>query len=936
MKKKNSILRTNALVIVIFALLLIASGAYALDTTGLVAYWAFDETAGTSFDDKIGTLDFNSFNVTANQTGKIGKAVQDINGYLATPASTSVNPSAYTFCGWFKPNANISSTSDANWFGSTINTAENIGWEIFKNDGATNPKLTVRAVNGGYAYGTENPFSLTSGTWYFICGSLGAAGQKSYKNASSAMTATAQTTYTGAGGSSSLVLGNWSAREISINGHFNGMIDEVALFSRQLSDAEITEFYNAGAGLTYCSGAFTTSCSVTLNTSLTAPALDVNFVGAGNDINFNVLYTGSLTPGMKLYYSVNPGQAGNLIINDTNLLDGTTITCADYNFKDSTACSYDFNAANTILEKFYYIDANLEAGADGNFMASSNRFKINAYPPATTFSYNQLTNRSDANISLTCADNNTEGTASGCKYVRYRLDSNATWNDVNVQVTNPYIFQTSGLGVGAHTIYYQSQDNVDNNEAVTSSPITITADTIAPTVIFTIVNANGFVSNFDVNYSLTCYDDRNDLMNYDVNINDTNNVYHAQDYNAKTKTGTANIGQGAAQFTGICTDASGNTATVDANLVYALKFRLINEDTRAVISFADLNGMVSTAQAYSYDGNNYYDFIINSASNINFLGNSNVIRFDFTYRNDLNTKLSREIDFNYLADDNNINVCLAPFQTFYEQIFVSSQNKPVVLVNDFADCYNLVSSTKYAYENALATKAYTVNKPYYLYTYSNEVKSLLALLEGTTASVMNIDAIQFNAQEYNINLAYDTVVFEPLLNEITGEYDTNTIKIFYKSLAMNNTALSLKIYLDSIVLWQYDEDTNVNALLVNFYYGDLGITDANLLKLVITKTITGGEQETLTQYFNTSGSTYAGLLDPILSVMLAFVIVFTGLTIVAYRYALGWFGIVIICTGIGILAMAPGYWYVRFAQAVLIIMLVFTILVFKEETVKVV
>jgi len=461
-----------------------------------------------------------------------------------------------------------------------------------------------------------------------------------------------------------------------------------------------------------------------------------------------------------------------------------------------------------------------------------------------------------------------------------------------------------------------------------TASVDLIVDNTAPVLTFDLNYINGFVSSVDVDFSLLCNDalsptNRNLLYLNDVNVNDTwetNNV---------AKDVTEAILNGDNDTNAYCYDEAGNYSNdINAIEIYALWFNLINEDTGAAITNLTTDVNIATATVFTYDGNINYNLL--GAFPTYFVGSDQVLRFDFTYDDAAETKISREIDFG-LLDDQNANVCVAPFQTLYEQIFVSSGQRSVVVYNDFAKCYNLASSTKFAYENALMVKGYTIQKPYYLYTYSNDVKVLLALLDGSTASVMNLDTLVFNQNDYEIDIATDTVGISPKLNTVTGAYDTNTVTIYYKSLRGTNTTTNFKVYNEDTLLWNYTETAEPNEFLVEFYYGALDVNADDILKLVATTTI-GGVDTSKEYYFYTDGSSYAGTLNPILAIIIAFVLMFVAITFVAYRYALGWFGILVGILAIGVLAMAPGYWYVRFAQAIILIIIIFIVLIFKNET----
>jgi hypothetical protein len=56
---------------------------------------------------------------------------------------------------------------------------------------------------------------------------------------------------------------------------------------------------------------------------------------------------------------------------------------------------------------------------------------------------------------------------------------------------------------------------------------------------------------------------------------------------------------------------------------------------------------------------------------------------------------------------------------------------------------------------------------------------------------------------------------------------------------------------------------------------------------------------------------------------------------VAARFALGWFGLIVILIALIVLSIAEHTWYVTFMQSVMLICLVFVGLVLKNETARV-
>jgi len=74
------------------------------------------------------------------------------------------------------------------------------------------------------------------------------------------------------------------------------------------------------------------------------------------------------------------------------------------------------------------------------------------------------------------------------------------------------------------------------------------------------------------------------------------------------------------------------------------------------------------------------------------------------------------------------------------------------------------------------------------------------------------------------------------------------------------------------------------------------------------------------------------MLHPIIAIVMSFFVLFFGITMVSYRFAMGWFGIVISFIAIGILALAPLYDYIIFLMAIYFIIGLFIGLIGREQT----
>ena len=488
---------------------------------------------------------------------------------------------------------------------------------------------------------------------------------------------------------------------------------------------------------------------------------------------------------------------------------------------------------------------------------------------------------------------------------------------------------------------YNTQANQDLNVCLGSSgifdgnrytdfycnPNVYSWDTITPTIDVNIdTDAFGFVTDFGVDYNMACYDNFTPIQ-YDVNYTyngTTTNIYSSSDANASIHSGSLdlNIGQ-SVYLTFTCTDSYGNFVTTDSNQFYALQFYLIDEDTG---EYFDLNNVV-TARAFTYDGTHEYDFKDTNTVTKNFFSDSQVVQFEFVYDDLSQTRIHRDIDFRY-APDENIPVCVAEPQTFYEQRFLSKSTQAVLLKNTFANCYNMIATTKDLYGTKLMARAFTVNKPY---TYASTAGTTIAYIDGSKESEIDLDVLRYNTTTYELDILGTSIGFAPVFNSTTGEYDANVVRWFYQDLSGVSTRTTLGVYKNNVLLWSYTETSDPNEFQTTMYYGDLNLTVDDFLVIKVTKTTTEGSV-TVERTFTLSGTQFSGVINEVVAVVLAMILLVFGLTITSYKQTFGWFGLLIEGMALIILALAPWYWYIQFLIGITIILMVFTALVAKQET----
>lgn len=182
---------------------------------------------------------------------------------IEVPHASSLSPTtAITLACW------VNTTSTGGQYHTMIakgNTAQ----YILRVDGANN-KYEVYLNLGGVLRNAKSTSSVVNGSWKFIVATYDGSAIKMYVDGTLETTAS----FSGSIGTGSAVLGlGMDITDGGSNVHLVGALDEVGMWSRALSDSEVTQLYNTGTGLTYPFG----------------PAADYLIVagggGGGGDVN---------------------------------------------------------------------------------------------------------------------------------------------------------------------------------------------------------------------------------------------------------------------------------------------------------------------------------------------------------------------------------------------------------------------------------------------------------------------------------------------------------------------------------------------------------------------------------------------------------------------------------------------------------------------------
>ncbi len=222
----------------------------------LVSYWPLDEASGTRADSH-GSNDLADNNTVLSATGKISDAADfelANSEYLnITDASQSGLDftSDFSFSCWVKPESQHDGAMWYKWGGSQAA----YGFLYLNIAGTYKLRFNGYATGGGSNIPFDWTQTLSNSTWYHIVFRFDATGHPSgsgtaevFVDGSSIGTVT-NGSYTG----SSNTTGAFSISSLGsgIQWYWDGLIDEMGCWSRLLTDQEITDLYNGGAGLAY-------------------------------------------------------------------------------------------------------------------------------------------------------------------------------------------------------------------------------------------------------------------------------------------------------------------------------------------------------------------------------------------------------------------------------------------------------------------------------------------------------------------------------------------------------------------------------------------------------------------------------------------------------------------------------------------------------------
>lgn len=217
------------------------------DTLTGLAYWRLDEGTGTTAADASGNGNTGTLiNAPAWTAGVRGNALSfnGTNQYVDVPHTATLNAYPLTVAAWIKTSSAPPPTPQFRGIVNKYVSASQNGWNLFMNDGNLCAFYQRNSTNRIYD-GTNCPLSaagFNDNVWHHVAFVVDASGGKMYvdgvqQGATQPWTGTAGPPTT----TQNVSIGYYPG---SANPYFAGLIDDIRIYNRALSAAEVSDVYS--------------------------------------------------------------------------------------------------------------------------------------------------------------------------------------------------------------------------------------------------------------------------------------------------------------------------------------------------------------------------------------------------------------------------------------------------------------------------------------------------------------------------------------------------------------------------------------------------------------------------------------------------------------------------------------------------------------------
>lgn len=440
------------------------------------------------------------------------------------------------------------------------------------------------------------------------------------------------------------------------------------------------------------------------------------------------------------------------------------------------------------------------------------------------------------------------------------------------------------------------------------------SDLVNPVVLFDSGSIQqGFTDGTTTTVALQCEDNIAPISYYNLTIN-SNFLFSGYLPTGTNQSNSTELADGENTVIGICGDFFKNVTETDTFTAYAKTIYIVNEITGEPFDYSN----VTNLKLWFDDNSSFFDFKNNGSSTVDVIGvDLTRLRLEIEYSN--SDIITRYVNLLYMPENNATLCANLEGVTHYEQLAISSSSvKPVVVQNQFTNCYVAADLTRFVYQGAFSLPFFTINSIYYLYTFDNGQQVLLSSLEGSLQTVIDLDNLEFSLESYNVQVLTDVLSFQRI--------DDDTTKIYYKNFGTNKTSQNLLIYRTDTgsLLSNISSFTDPNEFTYYFYYNGSLSNQTIVYKIVLTSVDVNGITTVKTQYFNKEGS--SGFIPSVVGLVAALVLIIFGVTLTRPDFSFGFFGVFVYLGALGVLAFSISAWYITFMQAVVAISLLYSII----------
>jgi chitodextrinase len=488
-------------------------------SNGLVGYWSFDESSGTTTVDSSPNGNTGTISGTGvtRVPGKIGRGALNfngVNGKVSVPSSPSLNlTSSFTLTAWLRP-ASLSGYRTAVLKGSTSACA----YWLQTTSNRLSSGFGTAANCSSYSQHVASSVNLQVNTWYHVAATFdnGANTFSYYVNGDLVYTATEMSAPVSTNedlvfGQSMYADGNYT--------RWNGQMDEIRVYNRALSSVEVLDVFNDTGAASADVQAPTAPTGVSAN-AVSSTRINLSWTASVDDVG---------VAGYRVYRgSVFAGATTSPNFADTGLQPGTI-----YSY---TVAAYDYTQ-NLSAESAPPATATTWPASSGDGVAPS--------VSLTGLASNAIVRGSGVTVNASSSDN------VGLAAVQFLLDGQPLGQEDTVA---PYslMWNTTTVSDGMHQISARARD-VAGNTAVSGS-VSIRVDNLPPSGSITINGGANYTKSATVTLSLAATDVGSSVTEMRFSNGGT---YSLPESFAVTKSWTLSAGNGGKTVSVQFKDASG-------------------------------------------------------------------------------------------------------------------------------------------------------------------------------------------------------------------------------------------------------------------------------------------------------------------------------------------------------------------------------------------